>query len=116
MRSLKITLILFSILMICIIFNIIYINRCADILTEKADAVLRGEQARELRDFWESNKEYIGISISEAQLDSISRLIITVEYDQLHGSRQELKKDVALLTDAIGGIRRYEKLSIQNIF
>lgn len=116
MRSFKITVVLFLILMICIIFNSLYIHRCADSLTEKAEAILNGGQTQELKVFWETNKKYIGISISEAQLDNISRLITVIDFNQRQGNRQELETNIALFTDAVEGMRRYEKISIQNIF
>ena len=116
MRSLKITIFLFSLLIICIIFNSLYIRRCSEVLEDSAEALLTGAQAEELEKFWEENRKYIGISVSENQLDNISRLVISAKYNQKHGDRAALEKDVALLMQAAEGLRRYEELTVENIF
>ena len=116
MRSLKISITLFAILIICIAFNSLYISHCAERLLSQTDDILLSGSAEELDDFWKSNKKYIGMSISETQLDSISRLIVSIRCDIEQNNSADLKKDVALLRDAVDGIRRYERLSIENLF
>lgn len=116
MRSLKITLVLFSALVLCIVFNSLYIRRCADRISEMAEGIRMGEDVGELEDFWSKNEKLFGISISETQLDYISRLIISIGHDHRNGNTSELEKNIALLTDAVQGIRRYESFSLENIF
>ena len=116
MRSLKISLTLFAMLIICIVFNSLYISRCADKLLSQADAILVSRSTEELDSFWKSNKKYIGMSISEIQLDNISRLIVCIHCDIEQKNYANLEKDVALLCEAADGIRKYEKLSIENLF
>ena len=116
MRSLSITVALFLLLIICIIFNSLYIHRCADRITEMATEILDGCEARELEMFWNNNKAYVGISISEAQIDNISRIITSIQLDQEYGNTPELEKDVALLLQAVESLRQYESLSIQSLF
>ena len=116
MRSLKITVFLFSLLIICIILNSLYIHSCADGLENRAEALLMGAEAGELEVFWESNKKYVGISVSEAQIDNISRLIVSARFNQKHGNISDLEKDVALLIQAAEGLRKYEEITVENIF
>ena len=116
MRSLKITLVLFSALVLCIVFNSLYIRRCADRISEMAEGIRMGEDVGELEDFWSKNEKLFGISISETQLDYISRLIISIKHNQIYKNTSELEKDISLLTDAVEGVQRYERFSLENIF
>ena len=116
MKSLKISLVLFVILVICIIINSFYIHRSADRLSEAARTVSDKESIQELEDFWRANKQYIGLSISEAQLDHISRLIISVKCNYECQNSADLQNDIALLIDAAEEIKRYERFSIGNLF
>ena len=116
MRSLKISLILFAILLICITVNSIYIHYCTQRLLELTDEVAHGASTDSLVAFWETNRKFIGLSISETQLDNISRLIVSVGCHQKSGQDEELKESLALLTDAAQNMRRYEELSVENIF
>ena len=116
MKSLKISLVLFSMLIICIIINSLYIYHSAARLSEAACTITDEQSINELENFWKTNKQYIGLSISETQLDHISRLIISIKCNYRSQNDSELKKDIALLIDAAEDIRRYEKFSIENLF
>lgn len=116
MKSLKISLVLFFTLILLIFLNALYIHSCADRLSEAAEKISVGGSPQQLESFWEKNKEYIGLSISETQLDHISRLVVSIRCDHEHEDEAELKKDLALLTEAAEGLRQYEKLSVKNIF
>lgn len=116
MKALRISLILFWILVICIVSNVIFIHNCADRLLELSTAPPTEETLSELEEFWESRKEFVGLSISEVHIDNVSRLIISARHAYESGDKFELKKDLALLSDAAEGIRRYERLSLENIF
>ena len=116
MRSLKISLILFAVLLICITVNSIYIHQCTERLLVLTEEVSLGASTDTLEDFWRTNKKFIGLSISETQLDNISRLIVSVGCHQKSGQDKELKESLALLADAAQNMRRYEELSVENIF
>ena len=116
MRALRISLILFAVLLICITVNSIYIHRCTERLLELTEEVSLGASTDALEDFWHTNEKFIGLSVSEAHLDNVSRLIVSVGCYRSSGQEDELKKELSLLEDAALSIRRYETLSIENIF
>ena len=116
MRSLKISLTLFAALIICIIFNSLYLHQCSAHLSEAAATVKNEADVVELENFWNNNKQFIGLSISETHLDYISRLIISVKYNCKYQNTSELQKDLSLLADSAEDIKRYERFSIENLF
>ena len=116
MRSLIITSILFLLLILCIILNSLYIHRCADQISAMAEMILEGNDAAQLETFWKNNRSYIGISISEDQVDNISRIIASVRINQESGNMPELEKDIAHLLQAAESMRQYERLSLQSLF
>ena len=116
MKALHISLILFAILAICIVVNVIFIHRTADRLLELSSDVPTESSLAELEKFWESRKEFVGLSISEVHVDNVSRLIIAVRHAYESKNEFELRKNLALLSDAAEGIKRYERLSLENIF
>lgn len=116
MRSLKISLVLFALLLICIVANSLYIHRCSEQLSELTDAVAAGASTDRLEHFWRSNKRLIGLSISETYLDNVSRLIVSVKHNRAEGREDEVRKDLALISDTAESMRRYEELSIESLF
>ena len=118
MRSLRISLALFAILLICIIINVIFIHSYADKLDASASELSSPDEEKlcRLEEHWSKNKKFIGLSISENHLDSISKIIVSIRCAYEAGDDIELKKNLALLADASDAIRRYEKLSPENIF
>ncbi|MBQ8850553.1 MAG: hypothetical protein IJ011_10760 [Clostridia bacterium] len=118
MKAFHISLALFALLAVCIISNVIFIHSCADRLSEFSEElyVPTEEKLCELEDFWESRRRFIGLSISEAYLDNISKTISSLRWAYESGDSAEVEKCLMLLSDSAEAIRRYESLSMVSIF
>ena len=118
MRSFNISVTLFICLCICVIANAIFIHDCADRIERAADELSAPTEEKlcELETLWEKRKAYIGLSISENHLDSISQTIISLRCAYESRNEAEFKKDLALLSACADEIKRYERLSVENIF
>ncbi len=118
MRSLIISIILFTSVIACIILNVGYIHNTADrIEAISADLEMpTDEKLTELEEFWEKNDGFLGLSISTAYLDGIEETIVSLRCAYELGNLEEFEKQRALLFDAADDIRALERFSVENIF
>ena len=129
MKSLLISVILFVALIVCIFLNVWYIRQSSDYITETIQKLNttdiidvnnmdenRSDRLAELENFWEENKNRIGLSVSFRELDHFEELLVELRWAYENRDEDEFQKYCALLLDAIEEITRTEKLSIENIF
>ena len=118
MKSFSISLTLFMLLAVCMIANVIFIHDCADRIKQATEelSVPTDQKLCELEELWSSRKKYIGLSVSEKHLDNVSQIMIALRSAYESGDDGEFKKNLALLTASSDEIKKYECLSIENIF
>lgn len=116
MRSLYISLTLFCLLIACVICNSIFIHHSADTILEYSTAPTDAADIDDLCDFWEKRRELIGLSVSEIKLENIDRIVVSIRCDFNSGDEASLEKDLVLLADAAEGLKRHERISLENIF
>ena len=112
---------LFVLLLVAVACNFSYVNRTADALLEKIDALPQSPDesalapAEELSAFWEARTNSIGFSVGYTVLDRISEqtatLVTTAKYHNYFD--YQLAKE--LLRDAVGDMRRLEQFSAGNL-
>ena len=121
MKAFIISILLALLLLGCITFNNIYINRLADRILEQLDALPTIDdnacipQAQAILAEWDEQVECVRLSVGYPVVDRVSEqattLLACAECGDLYGFQIAL----ALLRDAIGDMRRLELLSVSNI-
>ena len=121
MKSFLISLLLLVLMLAGITGNAIYINRVADTITRMLDALPAvGEegcnvQAAALRDYWESNVPYVGLSVGYPVTDRVSEQVVVLLACAECGDFYGYCSALALLRDALGDLRRLERLTVENL-
>ena len=122
MKVFYFSLIIFTTLISAIAINYHYINSTSDALTEmlnKLESAGEDEeetQIKNIKEFWESNKIKLSISVSFNEINRMDDLINTLEVNYKTENDQDYELTKALLKVAIEEIRRLERFSIENIF
>ena len=117
MRSTLISIILFSLLLCGIIINGIYVHNVSSQLTQYADKLSPQNEntLSELEDYWSTNKNRLGISISGAYLDGVEKTIISMRSAYDEGDEVEFRKNIHLLRQSAETIKRSERISLDAI-
>ena len=121
MKSFLISLLLLLLLLCGIAGNAIYINHVANDMSRMTEALPDiGEEgcveaAASLRDYWERNVPYVGLSVGYPVTDRVSEQAAVLSACAACGDLFGYRSALALLQDAIGDVRRLEKLSIENL-
>lgn len=121
MKSFWISLLLLLLMLCGIAGNAVYINHVADVLNRMTEELPDlGEEncttdAEALRDYWERNAPYIGLSVGYPVADRISEQAAVLSACAACGDFYGYRSALALLRDAIGDVRRLERFSIENL-
>lgn len=118
MRSLIISITLFSLVVLCTILNVGYVHSTADNIERTVTelAVPSEEKLSDLEELWNKNEGILGLSLSSSFLENVSRTIVSLRCAYEVGDMAEYEKNRALLLSCAAGIRGLERLSIENIF
>ena len=119
MRSLIITLILFTAILTAIGFNSHFIRKSADTVIfytsdeefQKApeDAFMR------LESFWNENKIFLEFSVGYREIDRMSELILELGELIEENADADTRRLRTLIADSASDIARLERLSIENL-
>lgn len=121
MKGFVITLILFIILSVVIIFNYAYVNNVHDnmhkMLNELTDEP--SEQNRviiqKLTEYWENKSTLLSISVSYREIDNLTNAIDALSSANESKDASQLLLYKVLTRNEINAIMRLEKISIKNI-
>lgn len=121
MKSFVVSLTLFALMILAIVWNFFYINQTADRLLSLVDSLPESptgalEEAEALSDFWHERMDYVGFSVGYTVLDRISEQAATLAAAAKYESDFDYRLAKALLADAVGDMRRLEQFSFGNIF
>ena len=121
MKSFTAALVLLAIMLICIVWNYIYINEVFSEMNAMLDRLpdVGNEDcstaAAAICDYWESHVDTVGLSVGYTVVDRVSEQAATMlscaSCKDLYGFRTA----VALLRDALGDMRRLEDFSVGNL-
>ena len=120
MKAFWISLTLFSFLLGGIFWNIHYIHKSEQHLTELVTALdaeeRREERLCELESFWEKHRDLFGLSVGFRELDHFGEVLAELRWAHDYGDEADFQRSRALLLDAIEEITRNEKIAMGNIF
>ncbi len=121
MRSFGISILLLLVMLGGIGYNYIYINRVADELNTKIDALpeIGAEdcpaRAAEIVDYWEEHADTVGLSVGYTVVDRVSEQAATLSACAACKDLFGYQTALALLRDAVGDMRRLERFGIGNL-
>ena len=122
MKGFIFTVSLFIILVVLIISNYFFVNEVHDHMHSKVNELDTAPSDKnskliiELKDFWESNKAMLSISVSFREIDDLSNALDAVYAANSTQNAVQLSINIELLQNAIDAIMRLERISIENIF
>ena len=119
MRSLIITLILFTAIITAIGFNSHFIRKSADTMifyTSEEEYKKAPKDALErLESFWDKNKLFLEFSVGYKEIDKMSELILELRNYTDAGKELEAMRVCSLISNSASNIARLERLSIENL-
>ena len=122
MKSFFGSVILFTILILAVTLNGIYILNLSERIGQYAEWFERVEKKEdptalleELQDLWKQNRKYLALSIDTATLDDIEKTILSLIVAYESGDSYEFEKYRAYLGEAAREISRFERLDIETI-
>lgn len=119
MRSLIITLTLFTVMLSAIALNSQFIQSSTDriIAYTSDDAFKKAPEDAlwRLESFWEDNKIPLEFSVGHKECDRMSELILDLRECVESGNEKEARRVRALISDCAADISRLERLSIENL-
>ena len=122
MKSFLGSVILFTILILAVTLNGIYILNLSERIGQYAERLERVEKEEdptalleELQDLWKQNRKYLAFSIDTATLDDIEKTILSLVVAYESGDSYEFEKYRAYLGEAAREISRFERLDIETI-
>lgn len=121
MKDLIITLALITLLLLCIIFNFIYLNSIADHMNDmikKINTVPSSENQDlidNLKSFWEKHYSWVSISVSFRDIDELTNAIDAVSASNAINDSALLSTNIKRLENAVEAVVRLEKFTIANI-
>lgn len=121
MKSLTVSLILLILMLICVVWNYIYINEVFDEMNRLLDELPDVSSpdcrvhAAAICDYWESRVDTVGLSVCYTVVDRVSEQAAALQACSACGDVYGFHSAVALLRDAIGDMRRLEDFSIGNL-
>jgi hypothetical protein len=122
MKSFLGSVILFTILILAVTLNGIYILNLSERIGQYAERLERVEKEEdptalleELQDLWKQNRKYLAFSIDTETLDDIEKTILSLIVAYESGDSYEFEKYRAYLGEAAREISRFERLDIETI-
>jgi hypothetical protein len=117
MKSLAISIILFTVCTAGIILNSVYIrNGCEKISSYAEEISAHQSSSRELESYWNSNRLLFGISVSVAKTERMDELIISLRSAIAEKNLYEIERICRLIIALAEDISIDERLSLQGIF
>lgn len=119
MKGFTVSLILLLSIIILVITNIIYVNSTITRLERLARNVWNtrtSDAADELYRYWESCRSFVGLSVSLREIDSVTENLLSLQAACNEGNEWLIEQSYVLFCNALEDIRRYEKITLLNIF
>lgn len=111
MKSLIISLLLFTAVISLMIFNIKYVNDTASTMKELASDVRDGNQSADaLIEYWNTRRTYLGFCVSFRELDKVSENLLCLKSAIGGKSDLMIEQSYLLLCDSLDDISRLEKI------
>ena len=117
MKAFIFSIILFSLILLLIITNSLYIHRtCEEIKLIAQDPVLSPkEKAADICRIWEDNKLLFSFSVHEENIDRMDDLTQGLKSAIANGDHAEINKQIFLIQELLEKFSKTEEISLQGI-
>ncbi len=122
MKSFYMTLVLFLLLVACVAWNYLYINKVTnemkEMLAEVGETIGAESEARAhaMVEYWDREEGYVGLSVEYSILDRVKEQALLLEHCARMGDVFGYHAAYAMLGDALEDLGRLEQFSIDNLF
>lgn len=117
MKTFICSMIIFSILLILIITNSIYIHNTSDKIIDDVTSLSVNDihGINRLCALWQKHKLIFSISIHDSKVERITGLTENIKSAATAGDSAEFKKNIVLLIDLLEELKKIEEISFQGI-
>jgi len=119
MKGFIISIIIFAAVLSAVIANNCYVHVSIEELMQNAQNVYMDQDAdqslTELISLWERKKAVFALSANFRQIDSATEHLLSLKSAHESGNSRAVEQYYLLFCNALQDIRRYEKISIENI-
>ena len=119
MKVFVLSLILLALAISLVLINVCYVKRTTDTLLLLADEVHADPSQKtvgRLSEYWDEHRSTLALSVSLRDIDSVTESLLNLQTASLEKNEWLIEQSYALFRNALEDIRRYETLSIINIF
>lgn len=119
MKGFTVSLILLAFIIVLVVLNVLYVNRTINELEQLAGDVWHTRTADavdELYSYWEKCRSLVGLSVSLREIDSATENLLSLQAACNEGNDWLIEQSYVLFCNALEDIRRYEKITLLNIF
>lgn len=119
MKGFAISLILLAVIIIMILINAFYIKSTLDKLERLAQGVWSErtpEAVSSLMDYWEKHRATVALSVSLREIDRVTENLLCLQAACIESNEVMMKQSYSLFINALDDIKRYERISVINIF
>ncbi len=111
MRSVIISVILFTAVIALMIFNVFYVNQTINTMKAVAGDVCDGKKSiSELTEYWDSRRSYLRLCVSFRELDKVSENLLCLKSAVNGKSELMIEQSYLLLCDSLDDVSRLEKI------
>ena len=117
MKAFICSIIIFSVLLILIITNSIYLHHTSNKLINQASSLSINDtdKIQGLCAFWQSHKLIFSISMHDAQVEKVTELIENIKSAATAGDSAEFQKNISLLIELLEDLKKMEEISLHGI-
>lgn len=117
MKSFIVSIIIFSILILLVTANSIYVHSVCNKMLRISNSLQIEDidAANELCRFWQKNRMIFSISIHDTHLERITELTENIKSAVNTGDGAEFSKNIILLSELLDALKKNEEISFQGI-
>lgn len=117
MKSLIFSIAIFSILILLVIANSIYIHTVCNEMLSISDSISVNDidATHELCSLWQKNRIFFSISIHDSHIERITELTENIKSAATVGDDAEFEKNIILLSELLDTLKKNEEISLQGI-
>lgn len=119
MKIFTVSLILLVLAIALVIANVAYVNHATNELLSLARDVHEDpceKTVGRLSEYWDSQRSLLALSVSLRDIDSVTENLLNLQTACLEQNEWLIEQSYALFRNALEDIKRYETLSVLNIF
>lgn len=120
MKSFVVAILLFSVLIICITINSLYILDNCKVISHYSDSIKNSENdytaLNKLKLHWDNHRTFFGLTVSKAKTERMDELIISLFAAVDQKNSCEIGRICDLLKALAEDISAYERISFSGIF